>query len=98
MSTFYPINYIHTDESPAWITPVPANTVHSPFGKLTQLYQSSTQHRSLIAHTPVPLSGRPLALLQLISGPGIPVAPQRSNTVLPKGDMMLVTPGRSSGL
>lgn len=71
---------MHTEESPAWIIPVPANTVH------------------LVAHTPVPLSGRPLALLQLISGPGIPVAPQRSNTVLPKGDMMLVTPGRSSGL
>ena len=49
-------------------------------------------------HTPVPLSGCPLALLQLISGPGTPVAPQRSNTVLPKGDLMLVIPGRSSGL
>lgn len=49
------------------------------------------------AHTPVPLSGRPLTLLQLIWGSGTPVAPQRSNTVLPKGDVTLSTPGRSSG-
>lgn len=48
--------------------------------------------------TPVPLSGRPLALLQLISGPGTPVAPQRSNTALPSEDLTLATPGRSSGL
>lgn len=51
-----------------------------------------------VVHTPVPLSGYPLALLQLISGPGTPVAPQRSTTVLPKGDLMLATPGRTSGL
>lgn len=51
-----------------------------------------------VAHIPVPLSGCPLTLLQLISGPGIPVAPQRSNTALPKGDLMLATPGRSCGL
>lgn len=50
-----------------------------------------------VAHIPVPLRGLPLALLQLISGPGTPVAPQRSNAVPPKGDLMLATPGWSSG-
>lgn len=51
-----------------------------------------------VVHTPVPLSGCPSTLLQLSSGPGTPRAPQRSCAVLPNGDRMLVSPGRSSGL
>lgn len=47
---------------------------------------------------PVPLSGFPSALLQLNSGMGTPVVPQRSSTVLPRMVFTLATDVCTTGL
>ena len=82
------------DLPPKMLTSPPSPTPHSPPPHPVCNLSTTVP----VAHKPVPLSAYPLALLQLISGPGTPVAPQRSNTALPRGDLRLATPGRISGL
>lgn len=58
----------------------------------------STCAEKLKANPPVPFSWAPSALLQLSSGMGTPVVPQRSSTVLPRMVFTLATDVCTTGL